>query len=300
MYQTYLALDYFMKTYMSADESGNVTLRVPSQLQYISDENGCLNGVDISTLVYEHDGFFFRPGKAILHVPNQGQFTSTQGCGYDGTYIYVGKIDSSPNDPEHGKILKYRMDTGELVAVSEALPTNHTNDICYDPTTGLLIVTGANGTGKYMGGKLISFVDPETLTMVKTLIGPMYMRSVEYCPELDVYIIAGGDGARSIFHFDKDFNEISSFKQKGNNYTVQAVCTDGKYVYDPRYLGKTSEIHYMNTHTLDGEFIGEIPIYNLQGEEPESMFIADGKFYLCCGISNIIYELEMLPNTYWK
>lgn len=56
----------------------------------------------------------------------------------------------------------------------------------------------------------------------------------------------------------------------------------------------------MMVHAVNGDFISEIPTRNIKGKESESMFIADCKFYMCCGISNKVYELEMLPNIYWN
>ena len=36
------------------------------------------------------------------------------------------------------------------------------------------------------------------------------------------------------------------------------------------------------------------------GDARESMFIVDGKFKMCCDISNHVNELEMLSNIYYK
>lgn len=296
VYQTYLGLEYLMTTYLKG-----TTLALPQGL-YISPENESLIGDQlagdvIKDLVAQGQTPYLFPDKAVTYTPNEGDYRGTQGCGTDGTYAYVAKLNRTQKNPERGKLYKYRLDTWELVAVSESLPTNHSNDITYNPELGLLVVVGASGSGNWLGGRAVNFIDPETLTLVNSVIAPQYLRGLEYDAASGGYIAAGDN---YYFHkVDKDFNILTTFRCQYPTYTQQGIHSDGTYLYDPRFSGIESILQPVMVYSVDGEYIATVQTHEMLGSEPESLFIHNGKFYIGCGGTHVIWEAELLPSAFW-
>ena len=112
----------------------------------------------------------------ITDLADAGTHYVVQGGCTDGKYIYACLEDQKPNsgDPDYYHntrihttvIYKWSIETGKVVAKSEPLSLDHSNDMAYDSKTNELIVAHCGFQDNR--SKILSFIDPETLTVKAT------------------------------------------------------------------------------------------------------------------------------------
>ena len=287
IYQSFLALDHLLTQLLDGAD-----LSLPADFEYISEDNG-QSSFDVDTLITMNKGIsFVNIGKLINKIPaKKPGFSVMQGGGTDGKYAYVGLINKSMS-PEHALIYKYDLETMELVKVSEPLPTCHTNDITYDAKNHRLVISRCTADDGWVG---LSFVNPDTLELIESKMTGVGNRAVDYIADKDQYVLASN---WTLTITDAEFKPISSFTCNDPQYTSQGCYTDGKYIYDVRYVSGGS-VHYNVIHTLDGKYICTAPVYGLSGAEPENMFVYNGRFIMGCNKTNSLYELQLLPENWW-
>ena len=199
-----------------------------------------------------------------------------QGGGTDGKYAYYALYEDDVSN-----IYKFDLKSWELVAVSEELPTGHSNDITYVPEENVLMVADCTEKDGWAG---VYYIDPDTLELLNYGILPYGCRGLDYSPSLQQYVVTG-----SYTHniYDKDFNLIRSFNCGFPRDTTQGLCCDGRYIYDARW-GQYSSPDYSGdnrliVHGMEGEFISEGIIKGdpCRGtSENENVFIYDNRFYV--------------------
>lgn len=294
VYQTYLAMEYLLENYLSADGA----LTVPVDLDYTSPENQNLSGQDLQGLLESGRGAQFAPVKAKCLLSGITKYSTVQAVCTDGTYLYVAycrNVREERTTPETAIVQKLDME-GNVLATSELLELNHANGISYDPTRQLLLVSCAKGVGNWYEGKRLAYVDPETLELVEYKESDVYLRTVEYVPQLSCYVGAGDD---NFYLLDENFQTISAFTDQDPQYSKQSLCCDGQYIYDVRFQERAATEEPMVIHSLDGTYMGTVPIVEMADNEPESMFILDGDFYLGCHLVRMLYRMELLPQIWW-
>ncbi len=215
-----------------------------------------------------------RPGTALLI--NSGRKDGMQGGGTDGKYAYYALYDN-----DIANIYKFDLETWNLVAVSEDVPTGHSNDITYVPEKHVLMVADCTEKDGWAG---VHYIDPDTLEYIEYGLLPAGCRGIAYVPSLQQYIVTG-----SYTHniYDKDFNHIKTFNCGFPRDTTQGLYCDGSYIYDSRWGEKDASDHsgqnHLLIHDMDGNFIshGEIhgdPYKN--SSENENVFIHNNLFYI--------------------
>ena len=291
-YQTYLGLDYLLNNFVTESEGG-VTFEVEQGLEYISEDTEKAY-FDVYTLAKNDMGMTYIYIQTLIKKlpPQKPGYSVMQGGGTDGKYAYIALINKSVT-PEHSIIYKYDLATLELVKTSEPIPTCHTNDITYDSKNRRLIISRCTADDGYLG---ICIVDPDTLELKETVTTSVVNRAVHYIPEKDQYLFASN---WTLTVTDSDFKPISSFVCKNPQYTTQGCYCDGKYTYDVRYVSKSS-VHYVVIHAMSGTYMGTAPVVGLPASEPENMFVYDGRFIMGCNKTNSLYEIELLPEKWWK
>lgn len=287
VYQMYLGLEYFFANFVTAD--GAVV--VEQGFEFIS-ESSESNHWTLDMLLEQGKSPAFVTTDALFAIkPNKG-YSVLQGGGTDGRYAYIALINKALT-PQQGKIFKYDLETNELVKVSEPLLTAHTNDITYDSKNHRLVISRCTADDGYRG---LSFVDPDTLELIETIEISVGFRAIDYLPTTNQYVL----GVNYFFVItDENFNTISTFQCNDPQYTTQGCYSDEKYIYDVRYLSG-SNVHYMVVHTMDGTYVGTMPIYGPPNAEPENMFAYNGGLILACNKTNRAYTLEVVPETYWE
>jgi hypothetical protein len=192
---------------------------------------------------------------------------------------------------DYGVISKYDLATGKLIKVSERLSTFHTNDLTYDSKNNRIVIATLDA-----GWTRLSLVDADTLEFQGDIITTVGIRGLEYLPETNQYVAAGF--SIEIMLLDENFNKISSHICEDQTLMTQGLYSDGKYVYDPRYLeGKA--VHLVVVEDMAGNHIASANLYGLSKAEPEHMYKIDGEFYIGCNHSGWLFKVEVLPLNWW-
>ncbi len=298
-YWLYFALDDFLdgfknETYTVKSNTrtlvgGTAVIPTPAQLIAKAGDVQFLFTEHKVTFVYDrYDAQF--AGTALL-VDGDGR-DGMQGGGTDGKYAYYALYED-----DIANIYKFDLETWELVDVSEAVPTGHSNDITYVPEKNVLMVADCTEADGWAG---VHYINPDTLEYIEYGILPTGSRGLDYIPSLQQYVITG-----SYTHniYDKDFNHIRSFNCGFPQDTTQGLYCDGSYIYDSRWGEKNADDHsgqnHLLIHDMEGNFIshGEIhgDPYNNESEN-ENVFIHNNFFYI--GYYNsprTVNEYIMLP-----
>lgn len=234
--------------------------------------------------------YYFQTLKKLTKVPTIDAFSVMQGGGRDEKYAYYAMVR---RDVET-KIFKYDLETWKCVAVSEPLLLGHCNDLAYDPVNHRLAV--ARVYAPY-----ISFIDPETLTVTDKERTLIYVHRLAYVPD-ESELVTASNYTYMLYNADNYKKAIGYFDCQGYHYTTQGMTVDSSYIYDIRWddslyeqslTDKTVQCDYIVIHDLAGNFIGNFPVYGLEGE-PENIFILDnGQFVIGCNGSDSAYLVEM-------
>lgn len=288
LYLTYMGLDYLLDNLMSTDDSGKLQIKLEDGFEYI--EKTDYDYPDPEEVIKSGKEYAFYSIEKLASVPTNGGYSVLQGGGSDGKYAYYAMINKATT-PETAMIYKFDMATWELVAKSKSMPSAHTNDITYDSKNHRLVISYCSATDGYKG---IVTVNPDTLEFIEYIVAPTVNRGVTYLPETNQYLFAQS----YTFHLtDENFNTISSFTCGYPTLTTQGFYCDGKYIYDPRWKSG-SRYQTITINTLDGQFIGAIPFYNVDGE-PENIFRDGNSFVMGCNNSDSVFRIALLYKNWW-
>lgn len=250
--------------------------------------------------------------------------TVMQGACTDGKYGYFfleyqggkdanGNSNYSKSETHDTVIVKMDMATCELVKYSAPLKLGHSNDGCYNPYTGELIVV-YNGNDK----KLVKVIDTETLTIKEEKRLPVNIFSLAYNTATRQYV-AGLSGGRDFAILNENFEivtkRISTDYSKtdhrdviydyklGSDLLTQGIDCDSRYVYfvlsgKNTVDGKTVWTNYLLAFDYEGNhiFTKVLPTAAL---EVENIFHIGKDIYVTCngsldGSRNPCYRLTVL------
>lgn len=291
-YFLYKALDRLMTDCISKDDAGAIQLKIEDGYELIEDED--VEYPDPEEIMTSGKDFAFYSVETLATVPTKGNYSVLEGGGTDGKYAYYAMISKSTK-PETAYVYKYDIETWELVATSKSLPTAHTNDITYDSKNNRLVVSYcSNKEGTTMSASGIVFLNPDDLSFIEYIDAPTISRALDYIPEKNQYVLAAG---YNFYITDENFNTISSFKCGYQQLTTQGLCTDGKYIYDPRWKSG-AKYQTVTINTLDGNFIGAVPLYFIDGE-PENIFRDGNSFVMGCNKSDSVFRLVLMYEGWW-
>ena len=293
LYLVFKALDCLITDLTSTDESGNLQIKLEDGFTHIV--NADSDYPDPEEVMNSGREYAFYSIEKLASVPTKGNYSVLQGGGTDGKYAYYAMINKS-TAPETSMIYKFDLKTWELVATSKSLPTAHTNDITYDSKNHRLVVAYCSSKdGTTMSSPGIVFVNPDDLSFIEYIDAPTISRGLDYLPEKNQYILAAG---YTFYLTDEKFNTISSFVCGYPQLTTQGMCTDGKYIYDPRWKSG-SRYQTITINTLDGKFIAAVPFYNVDGE-PENLFRDGNSFVMGCNNSDAVFRIALLYKNWWE
>ena len=291
----------------------------------VSNENLCLQssteGMEKikASLVYNYYGF-------------DDDTWAVQGVCSDGTYLYAAiEQEETVGVTFNGcKILKVKLDTWETVAISDLLPTDHSNEMTYNPNTGKIYITHCMSSGvfeettglnKDNGPYAVSVVDPSDLDKVERVIqlldttaytGTTGIYALAY-GSTQGYYVAGCTGFR--FGFLADSGEIgnedytikeTTMPSTGmtgftgyTSYTKQGVYANDTTIYTNNWNDK-EQMNLITLYDWSGNYNGTDYVVDQNGnaftQESESMFEYNGDMYIACiptGHNGVdIYKLE--------
>lgn len=188
------------------------------------------------------------------NLKSQGEFTAAQGAASDGTYFY-NVLKKNDNDYETDIIVKSKVSDFSQVKISEEMKLDHANDMTYDSKRNLLVIPN-------MLGKIITRIDPETLTIDSQVDAPLPGTpwAIAYNETRDCYVVAAG-GRLCIT--DENFVPKTSFPTVSSSQPQvgQGMDADDNFIYMP--LSPSSEGNKYNVvmvYDWDGNFVREIPL----------------------------------------
>lgn len=224
----------------------------------------------------------------VAKVEQQGNWAVQQGACSDGTYAYY-ILSNQYSSTQSGKIVKFDLSDWSVVAVSDQLATDHSNDLTYNSKTNKIIAV--HNKPNYT---VLSIIDPDTLTIDYDVDVGVGLYSVAYSEELDQYI-CGQSGTHSTFAIlDSDFKLIKmSYGTHSTLYTNQGNYADANYVYSFR-SGSQNNIpnNYIFVNDWDGNIVAEILVDF--ATEAENIFRVGNMWYTGYYSSGgIVYETIM-------
>ncbi|MBO4870304.1 MAG: hypothetical protein J5585_11410 [Clostridia bacterium] len=208
-------------------------------------------------------------------------YRQLQGGCTDGEYMYFAMNDTKSED-SRSIIYKIPLGKKKPTAKSEPLPTDHSNDMTYDSKNGRLVVCH-NAPNK----KMLSFVDPETLTVTGTHELGFKAYCIQYVPEKEQYVV-GVAGTMDVAILDEDFNELRRMSGEKTGYTKQGCDADENYIYFIQYEKNCVVIHDWDYNRIA---VIDVPV---SGCEPENMFHVGNDFYIGCAAGNLtLYQITL-------
>lgn len=212
-------------------------------------------------------------------------YRQLQGGCTDGEYMYFAMNDTKKED---SRSIIYKIPLGKRTPVmqSEPLPTDHSNDMTYDPVNHRLVVCH-NAPNKQM----LSFVDPDTLTVTGTHKLGFKAYCIQYVAEKERYVI-GVAGTMDVAVLDPDFNELQRLTGEKTGFTKQGCDADENYIYFIQYNKNCVVIHDWDYNRVA---VIDVP---LTGCEPENIFHVGNDFYIGCASGGLkVYQITLREKT---
>ena len=237
---------------LNAEYTGKGYLRLPigTEIIHTSESLDDFNGIIRSS----HPIAAYVKNDRKLNSVNG--FTAAQGAASDGTYFY-NVLKKKEGNVETDIIVKSMVSDFSQVKVSEEMPLDHANDMTYDSKRNLLVIPN-------MLGKIITRIDPETLTVHSTVDAPLPGTpwAIAYNASRDCYVIAAGGRlciTNENFVPRTSFPTVSSSKKQ----VGQGMDADDNFIYMP--LSPSSEsggnkYNVIMVYDWDGNFVREIPL----------------------------------------
>ncbi len=258
---------------------------------------------------------------------------AVQGVCSDGTYLYAAiEQEETVGVTFNGcKILKVNLATWQVVEISKTvLPTDHSNEMTYNPNTGKIYITHCMSSGEFEeitglnkdnGPYAVSVVDPSDLDKVERVIqlsdttaytGTTGIYGLAYNNSRGYYV-AGCTGFRFGFLADSGEmgNEDYTIKETTmpstgmvgfsgyTSYTKQGVYANDTTIYTNNWNDK-DKMNLITMYDWRGNYNGTKYVVDQNGnaftQESESLFEYKGDMYMACiptGHKGVdIYKLE--------
>ena len=220
------------------------------------------------------------------NLPSRDGFSAAQGAATDGTYFY-NVLKKKVGNTETDIIVKSKVSDFSEVLVSKEMPLDHANDMAYDSKRNLLVIPN-------MLGKVITRIDPETLTVHSTVDTslPGTPWAIAYNATRDCYVVAAG----GINITDENFNVKYSFPtvSSSKKQVGQGMDADDHFIYMP--LSPSSDeggnqYNVIMVYDWDGRFVREIPLEVTI--ETETILHYEDQYYMNFNVSGggRIYDL---------
>ena len=228
-------------------------------------------------------------GVPYLQVSDpEGQVSVMQGGCCDGEYFYMAvegsnlEIDGVTYKKAH-KIFKVDMKTFETVAVSQLLPLDHANSICYNAKLDRILVANCNDVIADDGldnTKAVTFVDPDTLTIEKVIYLDFAINAIDYSATHDLYVVGHKGSSASFSVLDANFVELGYYEGHALGLNPQDVgCTD-EYIFvgNSGVAGESAGQEVVKVYDWDGTYMGIFRVGNVS--EQEAIFEWDDVIYI--------------------
>lgn len=219
-----------------------------------------------------HEGYSFTlQSDMIVSCPGQGVCNIPQGVTSDGESIYFIFRDRTDT---RSVVFKYDFLTLEKTGQSVVLNTGHSNDMTFNPDIQSLII--AHGMSQ---GNALTIVNTNSLSFVDKKQIDVGVGAITFNEKRQQYALS--QGGTTFYLANPDFNILQSFtRQKMNGYTAQGMGSDDSFVYFPM-SGNRKNI--LLAYDWEGNLASTLDLGIPY--ESESMFYANGDYYVCCNRS---------------
>lgn len=213
----------------------------------------------------------------------QGMEVVQGGCKV-GKYYYQGFIKK---DNSGSIIVKYDTEKKTIEKTSNVLPLSHTNDMTYNSNIGKLVVCH-NAPER----KVISYVNPDSLTIEKTFTIEYEIFSINYNASTNQYVVGIAHG-QTFRILDANFKAVGNAFQPTDRtvgYTTQGCASDDNYIYFVLYKQNVIAVY-----DWSGEFVTLIEL-DITSVEPENISVVNDIIYLGCSDFSkaIIYQMTSI------
>ncbi len=210
-----------------------------------------------------------------------GKYATAQGSCTDGKYAYFAVDGGSTT------LLKYDVNTWELVKKRKGVDLGHANDMTYNAKEDVIIV--ANNAPDY---NIISFVDPDTLKVIKTKKIKFKIYSIAYNEKYDRYVV-GISGTYNFAILDSNFKKIKKYEGYESGYLRQGADCDDNYLYFAQSGGGGNLIVIYN---WSGELIDTVAVNH--SYEIENIFHVKNTVYITLHYAgNFVYRIGISDDT---
>ncbi|MBQ7320761.1 MAG: hypothetical protein IJW99_01565 [Clostridia bacterium] len=213
------------------------------------------------------------------NLSERNGFTAAQGAATDGTYFY-NVLKKKEGNVETDILVKSKVSDFSEVAVSAEMPLDHANDMTYDSKRNLLVIPN-------MLGKIITRIDPETLTVVSEVDAPLPGTpwAIAYNATRDCYVVAAG-GRLCIT--DENFVPKTSFPtvSSSKKQVGQGMDADDEFIYMPLSPDSSeggNKYNVIMVYDWNGNFVREVPLELTI--ETETILHFEDEYYMNFNIS---------------
>lgn len=240
----------------------------------------------------------YAPSAKCLGVKEDGQFLAVkdpdgqvevmQGGCTDGDYFYFAiegsnlKIGDTMYGKAH-KIFKVDAKTWETVAISELLPLDHANSMCYNGKLDLLLVANCNDVVKnddLDNTMAVTFIDPDTLEIVDVKYLDIAINAIDYSETYDLYVVGIKGSSAAFAVLDANFVELGYYEGHNLGLAAQDVGCDDDYIFvgNSGVGTAVAGTEIVKVYDWDGEYKGVFRVGYVS--EQEAVFAWDGKYYI--------------------
>ena len=221
----------------------------------------------IAQLIHKGYRFSLQPD-LVMSFMGQGECSTPQGVACDGEFFYFVLRNSADTQ---SIVFKYDMLSLKEMGHSAVLNTGHSNDMTFNPDIESLIIAH----GKSQGDRL-TLINPDNLSVSGNVRINVGAGAISYNRKRKQYALS--QGGTTLHIADMDFNILQSFsRQKMNGYTAQGMGSDDSFVYFPM-SGFRKNI--LLAYDWEGTLVSTLDLG--LSYESESMFYANGDYYVCC------------------
>lgn len=212
-----------------------------------------------------------------LHIQTKEGYSVMQGGCTDGKYAYY-ILQNADFSPRKDRIYKVDLATLEIVAVSETLELQHANSLVYNSKLNTLINLNYDPDGQ-----VLTYVDPETLTITGTKEVEFHALSMSYSEERDEYV-AGTQGTFDFFTLD------NNFKVKDYHESIQTTSVKQELeIYKDRLFFSMSSDSVVFVYNWDGDYLYTIDL-ELPIEIENVIFYGDIAYTGYYSSGGLVYE----------
>lgn len=210
-----------------------------------------------------------------------GNYVTVQGSCTDSEYAYFAVNNG------YTTILKYDVNTWELIDKSDGINLGHANDMTYNSHLNLIVV--AHNAPDY---NIVSFLDPDTLRVVETKEIKHKIYSISYNDKYNQYVV-GLSGSYDFAILDNSFKKIEKYKGYSSGFLRQGADSDDDYIY---FVQSGGGGNLIVIYDWAGNFVDTVSVN--KSLEIENIFHVDNVFYITLHYyGNFVYRIGINDKT---